>query len=159
MKSRRTFTAAVALVLPAFGAGAQAPSPSGPADSVVLTRYGDQCSPRLDRCDFPAVVLRRTELPAGTLDTVVARAAAAGFYSLPRDVPGNVDWCQIVLSDGLMSTLSIHHRRAEWSVRGYHYCLGDRSSSHETPEPPERKRLVALEALVDSIARLRRIPR
>lgn len=142
----------------ALVAGAQQ-MPTAVPDSVVLTREDPFCAPDLKPCTLPTVVLRRAELPAGTLDSVAARALAAGFYQLPTEGLRHVAWCETMWSDARMATFTIHHGDRAWSVTGYHSCAGARNSTDASEPPPERQRLIAIEALVDSVARLRRLPR
>ena len=125
-------------------------------DSVVLTRKVDLCisSP----CPTTVVTLRRGQVSNRSLELIDARAAAAGFYDMPRDLPGSARFCHFAISDALMATLAIYRRDREWSVRGYHHCLGDSTWTELSPSPPEKTRLVALEALVDSIAGTPRVP-
>lgn len=143
----------------ALAAGAQQRVPTGAPDSVVVTREDQFCAPDLKPCSLPTVVLRRAELPAGTLDSIAAHALAAGVYQLSTEGLRHVPWCQTVWSDARMATFTIHHGDRAWSVTGYHSCAGARNSTDASEPPPERQRLIALEALVDSVARLRRLPR
>ena len=152
MRYARLATCLLSVFCISTSAGAQAVgSPRGVPDSVVLSRKDDLC---LGGCKpIPDVVLRRTQLPAGVLEMIATRARAAGFYSLPANILGKVDWCQVAMSDSRMSVLAIYHADGFWSVRGYHHCLGGINYTHGSPPPPEKQKLVALEALVDSVAR------
>jgi hypothetical protein len=79
---------------------------------------------------------------ATVLEAFRRKADSLRFYSLPADVMG-ATFCRVVRSDDLLATLRIYHSDGQWSVRGYHHCR-DRS--------PEQAGLLALEALVDSLA-------
>jgi len=137
-----------ALVLVVFGCRLEAQQPVrslAPIDSVVLVRTfvpGWPCP----RCPPERVTLRSSETDATVLAAFKLKADSLGFYSLPADIMG-ASFCRVVRSDDLLATLSIYHPDGRWSVRGYHHC---RDSS------PERTGLLALEALVDSLAVLPR---
>jgi len=133
------------LVLVLFGCRrleAQSPMrPLGPIDSIVLVRTqvpGWPCP----KCPAERVTLRRDLIDTTVLAAFRRKADSVGFYALPANVMG-ASFCRVVRSDDLLATLSIHHRDGLWSVRGYHHCR-DRS--------PEQTGLLALEALVDSLA-------
>lgn len=143
----------------ALAAGAQQQQvPTAAPDSVVVTREDPFCAPDLKPCTLPTVVLRRAELPAGTLESIAARALAAGVYQLSTEGLRHVAWCQTVWSDARTATFAIHHGNRAWSVTGYHHCAGARNSTDASEPPPERQRLMALEALVDSVAQSRLLP-
>ena len=106
---------------------------------------------------MPDVVLRRNEVQAWVRDTVVTRARDAGFYQLPRDVRGNVSWCEVVASDSL-AVLSIYHRERAWTVMGYHQCHGPRDHpgvQERRPALQAKTRLLDLETLIDSLSHAR----
>lgn len=132
------------LTLFAWPLAAQSPvRPRAPIDSVVLIRTpvpGWPCP----RCPPPHVVLRRDAIASTKLLAFKHMADSIGFYALPPDVMG-ARFCRVVRSDDLMATLSIFHADGQWSVRGYHHC---------TDQSREQSGLLALETLVDSLAKL-----
>jgi hypothetical protein len=136
------------LVLALFGSRLEAQStvrPVGPIDSIVVVRTqvpGWPCP----RCPPTRITLRRDLTDGTVLAAFRQKAESLEFYSLPPDVMG-ASFCRVVRSDALMATLTIYHPDGLWSVRGYHHCR-DRS--------PEQTGLLALEALVDSVAALQR---
>jgi hypothetical protein len=122
-------------------------------DSVVLMRKQDLCVPPRGCAAIPMVVLRRRELQAWILDSVDVRARSIGFYQLPPDVLGKVPWCEVVMSDNTMATLSIYRGTKAATVRGYHHCLGEKNAGPRyNVTPIEKQRLLDLEALIDSAA-------
>jgi hypothetical protein len=116
-------------------------------DSVVLRRKETLC---LGACQpIPDVLLRRGKVPSWMMDTIGARAETAGFYQLPNDMRG-VPWCEVILSDQVMALLSIYRGRTLHTLRGYHDCIGRKTDVGDAG-PPERQRLLDLEALIDSV--------
>jgi hypothetical protein len=130
------------LVLAAIGCRLSAQSPIqrlGPIDSIVLVRTSAwPCS----TCAPERVTVRREVTDTTALAAFGRKSDSLGFYRLPANVMG-ASFCRVVKSDALLATLSIHRPDGSWSVRGYHHCR-DRS--------PEQTGLLALEALVDSLA-------
>lgn len=134
----------VLLVSIAAIAPAQERAQGNSADSITLVRKHDLCAGCRPHED---VALRARDVPAWMMDTIVARAVAAGFFQLPRSVLGAVPWCQVALSDNLMATLTIHRGRRAFTVSGYRHCVPD-DRQHQAA----KQRLVDLEALIDSVA-------
>ena len=117
-------------------------------DSVVLERTETLC---IGECrPIADVILRRRDVPAWMLDTIEKRAQIAGFYEMPADLR-DVPWCQVNLTDQLMATLTIYRPDGRATIQGYHHCSG-RLADTTNVTPPEKQRLLNLEALIDSVA-------
>lgn len=75
--------------------------------------------------------------PAATLDSLVARAKAIGFYELPADIVSDRGLCPVAMSDASGSTTTIYARSGTKVVRDYMGCMT--SESNRAPLPPVRQ--------------------
>lgn len=140
------------IAAPASAVAQSGGEPAGVVDSVVVTRKSDMCGQRV--CPTLRVSLRRSEFPGGELDTLASKARADGLYRLPPSVLGKTSWCYFAISDNIMASIAIYHREGSWTTRGYRHCLGPKGIRTDAPieTPVEKRRLVQLEASIDSLA-------
>jgi hypothetical protein len=137
---------------PSVAVAQSSAEPTGVVDSVVVTRKSDLCGQR--PCPTSRVSLRRSEFSGGELDTLASKARSDHLYRLPPSVLGKTSWCYVAMSDAVMATITIYHRQGHWTTRGYRHCIGPKGILDGAPRdtPVEKRRLLQLEASIDSLA-------